>query len=563
MASERTRAVSWCRGSGARGAALLKLVAGLVAFAAIAIGTLVANITGGSVQDVAGVSLHRVERQSFEVMLTANGDLDARDQTVLRSELETRSIIVEVVDEGTVVEPRDILVRLSADELQKQLDNELLSLESARSDLISARNSLEIQLSDNESSLNRAELRLELARLELEKWLRGDDKEKTRQLALDIDSARREAERLREKYERSKSLFAENFLSSDELKRDELSSIRAESNLEKALLRKAVYEEFERTMALKRKNSEIDEAAAELDRVTTRNASELASRRANMTNKERQLALREERVAKLRDQIEATVIRAPTGGLVVYATSIRRNMWNDEGPLKVGMEVRPNEDLIVLPNNEEMVAKVNIHESLVGQVEKGQRARVRIDAARGQTFDGVVESVGVIAERGGFRDPNLREYQVRILLDLGRKDHGLKPSMRCEAEVIVDRVEDAIAVPAQAIFQEGRVSFVFVPRAERYKRVPVGVGNRSESMAEIVAGLGEGDRVLLRRALPGEIVPAEFDAKAVARVARAAAEARAARDRDRALTPSAVKDQGEANGGAGSASVSGSGAGAG
>lgn len=510
----------------ARGAALLKLILGLAVFVALAVGTLLASLSGGGHEDTSGAALYQVSRQSFEVALTASGDLDARNQTVLRSELETQSSIVEVIPEGTTVKKGDVLVRLSSDELQKQLDNELLSLESAKSDLVSAQNSLEIQKSDNDSALNKAELRLELAKMDMQKWLDGDDKEMKKQLALDIDSAQREADRLREKYERSQKLYENKFLSSDELKQDQLASLKADAALEKAKLRSDVYEKYERGMTQKKKQSEIDEATADLDRVKRRNESQLASQQANVTNKERQLQLRQERVDKLKEQIEATVIKAPTSGMVVYATSLKHNRWDDSGPLEVGTTVRPNEELIVLPNNEEMVARVNIHESLVGQVHKGQRARVKVDAARGKTFDGTVDSVGVIAETGGWRDPNLRQYQVRILLGKDSQDSGLKPSMRCDAEIIVDKVNDALATPVQAIFQEGKVSYVLCPRGDKFARVPVAVGRRSESLAEIVAGLEEGDQVLLRKPRPGEVVPGGFDEAAVAKMAQAAAAAR-------------------------------------
>lgn len=488
----------------------------------LAAGTLLARYSGGDDGASDSAALGKARVQSFEMVLTANGDLDARDQTVLRSELETRTTIVEIVEEGSLVEKDEVLVRLSADELQKQLDNEMLSLESAKSDLVSAQNSVEIQKSDNASSLNKAQLRAEIARLDMEKWLRGDDKEKQTQLALDIDSARREAERLQEKLERSRELFAEEFLSSDELKQDELASIKAASALEKAELRQSVYMEYERTMELKKKQNEIDEAEAELERVKRRNDSQLASKQADVTNRQRQLSLRQERVDKLVEQIEATVVRAPTAGLVVFATSMNQRWWDNSGPLKVGSEVRPNEDLIVLPNNEEMVAKVNIHESLVGQVSKGQRCRVKIDAARGELFDGTVESVGVIAEQGGWRDPNLREYEVRILLDLKTRDHGLKPSMRCEAEIVTGRVEDALAVPVQAVFQEGPVSYVCRPSSGKYERVPVALGRRSSTLIEVVAGIEDGETLLLRRPEEGELLGTrEFDKEALARVAAA------------------------------------------
>ncbi len=37
---------------------------------------------------------------------------------------------------------------------------------------------------------------------------------------------------------------------------------------------------------------------------------------------------------------------------------------------------------------------------------------------------------------GGWRDPNRRDYTVKVLLTEGNK-LGLKPSMRCKAEIYV------------------------------------------------------------------------------------------------------------------------------
>jgi HlyD family secretion protein len=451
-------------------------------------------------------AMFEVGKRSFELTLTASGDLQARNETVIRSPVETRSAIVELVDEGTMVRAGDTLVVLSTDELEKQLENELLALETARSDLVSAQNDLSIQISDNESDLKKAELRVELAHLEMRKWSEGTDAEKIKQLTFDIEAAERECERMREKLARSKELHSKDFLSSDELKQDQLNSDRWEADLVKANLRLQVYENFERLMEQKKKGSEIEEAEAELERVKRRSDNRRQSREATVTQRQRQLDLRERRVAKLREQIDAATMTAPRDGLVVYASSLRSDRrWNND-PLKVGKEVRHNEELIVIPDNTEMVAQINIHESLVGRVREGMPARVRIDAKRGRSYEGEVLSVGVIAETGGWRDPNLREYTVDILLTLDEM-HGLKPSMRCEAELILGTVDDALAAPPQAVFYDQGSAFVYRSAGDaRYERVGVNVGRRSDMFVEIASGLDEGDRVLLRKPTPGEIV---------------------------------------------------------
>jgi hypothetical protein len=151
-----------------------------------------------------------------------------------------------------------------------------------------------------------------------------------------------------------------------------------------------------------------------------------------------------------------------------------------------------------------MIASVRVQESLAGRVRPGQRASVKIDAAGGKTFEGVVDSIGVMAETGGWRDPNLREYTVRVAVDAQGVD--LKPAMRAEAVITLGSVTDAVAIPVQAVFNDGPVQFVHVPRGNRFARLPVSLGRRSDTLAEVRAGLSPGDTVLLRAPTPGEIV---------------------------------------------------------
>jgi len=87
--------------------------------------------------------------------------------------------------------------------------------------------------------------------------------------------------------------------------------------------------------------------------------------------------------------------------------------------------------------------------------------------------------------------------------------------MRCEAMITLGRVDDVVAVPLQAVFSEEAVQFVYVPRGSKYTRVPVKMGRRSETMAEIVSGVGDGERVLVREPSAGEILREPWDAAAL------------------------------------------------
>lgn len=500
-----------------KGAMLLKAIVAIAVLAGLTVAA-AAMFRGGSSDEGGPGEMFAVARTSFDISITANGELQAARQIELRSKLEKSASIVELVPEGTRVQKGDLLVRLNAEEIETQLQEERAKVESARSDLIAAENDYDIQLKENESALRQANLKLDLARIDHQKWLEGDDVKRRQEIALKIERAQREKVRLGEKVERSRLLHERGFLATDTLKIDETNYVEAVANLETATLEQQVYEEYERPKQIKTLTSAIEEAEGEIDRVVSKNASQLASREANRNNRREQLRIREERQVKLEEQLAAAEIVAPNDGLVVYGTTLESSRWGgggDEG-LKIGNDVRPNELLIALPDTSDMVAEVRVHESLAGRIKPGQKATVKIDAVQGRVFDGEVLSVGVLAISGGWRDPNLREYTVRIRLTADDAKSLLKPAMRCEANIVLGQVDDVLAVPIQAVFNEGRIRYVYTPDGDRYVQTPIRPGRRSEVFIEVLAGLDPGDRVLLRKPDVREVTPGGLSDERVA-----------------------------------------------
>ena len=504
--------------SSSRGAGLVRVVAASAAVLLLAAGGIWAVTRGGGgsaeMRQVANLDLGKVELGSFAINTTAMGELEARKQIELRSELDTRADIIEIVPEGTVVKKGDLLVQLNAEDLQEQINQQKLEVERGKADVTAAENALQIQLSQNESQERAGQLKIDLAELALAQWRSGEVVKTRAKQQLEIDEADRDLVRLKERYELSQTLEAEGFLSKDQLKTDEINYIRAVARLETAKLDQAVYEEYQYPRDEKTKLSDLEEAKADLDRVRTQNKINAGAKESSLATTRTQYELKVERLTKIEEQLGVAAIYAPTDGLVVYATSIGRGrdmqMMGGDGPLQVGREVRPNEQLIILPDTSSMVATVRVHESLAGRIRPGQRASIKIDAITGETFVGTVESVGVLAETGGWRDPNRREYSVRIAIDHDNSDGVLKPSMRAEAEIMLAAVQESLMVPVQAVFSEGPVKYAYVPRGSRFQRVPVQVGRMSDTYAEIVKGLDTGDRVLLREPDTGEVLAGDW-----------------------------------------------------
>ena len=152
-----------------------------------------------------------------------------------------------------------------------------------------------------------------------------------------------------------------------------------------------------------------------------------------------------------------------------------------------------------------MKAEVKVNEALSGKIKAGQEVTVYSDALPDQALTGTVERVAVLAETGGWRDPNRRDYTVHVRLS-NTAGLGLKPSMRCKANLHVGRVSNVLHIPVQAIFREGPVAYVYAPEGSGYAQTPVQVGRSSELYIEILGGLDAGDRVLLREPPTEQIV---------------------------------------------------------
>lgn len=522
------RAVIRSAGRVRRGGIAVPLAIVLAAGVAVA-GTAYFVTRGGGESATSSAELFQATVTSFDIAVNASGELEAAKQTEIRSQLEEPAAIVFIVPEGSRVSKGDLLIELASEAIQTEIIEETLRVEQARNDLIAAENALEIQKNTNDSAMRDAKLKLELAEIEYEKWVKGDDQKQRQELALNIETSLKDFERAQEKYERSQKLFASEFLSRDELKQDEITALRAEAAITKARLEQQVYEEYERPKQIKTLESDIEQARAELDRTERANASNLASRQADLVNRERSLRIREERLAKEEDQLRKTKIFAPQDGLVVYATSVgeRRGMMmmGGNGPLDIGYTVRPNEQLILLPDTSGMVASVRVHESLAGRIRPGQTASVKIDAAQGRVFEGTVSSISILAETGGWRDPNLREYTVKIALRTTPEEAKmLKPAMRAESDIILGKVNEALSVPIQAVFNDGPTRFVYVPAGGQFKKVPVLVGQRSNTFAQILVGIDAGTNVLLREPTAGEIQSSDIPEEAMTALAAKAKE---------------------------------------
>ncbi|MEO1235950.1 MAG: efflux RND transporter periplasmic adaptor subunit [Planctomycetota bacterium] len=498
-----------------RGAALVAWalgIAGVVGLSVLAV-TLSSGTDASSESDPASsvsrgggsnVEWFRVAPRSFDLTVTESGDIDAAYRLEIKSRVEGRPAIISIVDEGSRVKAGDVLVRLETEALLTRIEETILQVEKARSDEVFARRGLEIERNEATSTQAAAEVSLALAELELAKWMQGDVPQMRRELNLALQKAERQVERAQRDYQISKELYDRKFISLNDLEDAEIDQLDAADALQTARLNLSVYNDYTYQTEEQQKRSAVDQARADLEKVVAQNASQLDRLVADLEGKVQTLAIREDRLRKLRQQLEASTIAAPRDGVVIYGTSVGRQRGRGD-PMAEGRLVRFNETILFLPDVSEMIANLSVAEAYEPLVRPGQTVRVTVDARPGEVFRGVVERTSPLAESGGWLNPGQREFVARVTLP-GGADANLSPAMRCTGEITVGRVEDALAVPVQAVFTEGDQHFCYVPAGGGFVAPrPVEIGRASESLVEIASGLEPGDRVLLREPRPGEL----------------------------------------------------------
>jgi multidrug efflux pump subunit AcrA (membrane-fusion protein) len=217
------------------GALVVLLLAGIIG------GWMFLNDDRGGAADRAA-DLHEVTRGRFEVVIPTSGELAAVRQVEVVNRLESRSIITEIVNEGSIVRKGDLLFRLADEEIRNRIKDAEDALTAAEANAAAAESNLAIRMSAAESDIDKADLQIRLARLSLEAWENGELPSRRQSLAVAKETAEINYERLRNKWIESQELLEDDHISRDEFERDRIAMIEAEARLKTAILDIDVYE---------------------------------------------------------------------------------------------------------------------------------------------------------------------------------------------------------------------------------------------------------------------------------------------------------------------------------
>ena len=455
---------------------------------------------------------HEVSRTDLAISVIERGNLESQHNEQVYCEVDdvqrdsiNGTPIMWIIPNGSSVKKGQLLVELDSSPMREALDEQVLETEEARARYVQAEADYENQLTQNETSEADAQLKIDLAELELEMF--QDKQNGTHLLAMEeikrtIDDVNNEilaaqaSLELKDDDRRGvQSLFKLGYANRNELRRSELDYLQAEgqyaaklNKLETANASLRKKQDYEFKMQMMTLRGQLETAIRNAEQVERNNEARVAQMKQLLASRTEQLKKEEEREARYSMQLKACKIFAPQDGMIAYASD-----RNDE--IREGVPVRYRQHLLSIPSLSQMQVRTAVHESVLDQMEPGLRATIRVDAFPDRSYTGTVQSIAVLPQQNGWRGSDTKVYETVVTID--SEVANLKPGMTAVSEIHVDRLDDVVAVPVQAVLQRDGDTWCMTRQNSRVVPQRVSVGRTNDVLVEVTAGLQPGMQVAL------------------------------------------------------------------
>lgn len=182
------------------------------------------------------------------------------------------------------------------------------------------------------------------------------------------------------------------------------------------------------------------------------------------------------REAEAESKLSKAIIRAPFAGTV----GLRM--------VSPGAYVKAGQDIVRMESIGSLKVDFRIPETFLSKVKSNQEIVVNVDAYPNENFHGRVYAVEPMVDE--------RTRTVAMRARIPNQSNKLKPGMFVRVAVTLESRPNAVTVPEEAIWPQGKDNFVFKVVDGKAALTRVDVGNRQPGKVEIVKGLAANDVVV-------------------------------------------------------------------
>jgi HlyD family secretion protein len=221
--------------------------------------------------------------------------------------------------------------------------------------------------------------------------------------------------------------------------------------------------------------AQLDIAEAQLDLL------QAGARDSDIAAAEAQVAQAQTGVDSARLASERASLAAPLAGTVASVA------------VEIGESAGPQLPALTLIGESRFTVEAEVDEADIGWIQVGQEVKITFDAFPDQELAGRVLAVAPLAST------DLGIVSYRVTIDSQETGLPLRAGMTANTEIVKERRESVLLVPNLAIALDAETGLKYVDRrtATGIERVEIETGLATDQYSEVVAGLQEGDLVVI------------------------------------------------------------------
>jgi membrane fusion protein (multidrug efflux system) len=201
------------------------------------------------------------------------------------------------------------------------------------------------------------------------------------------------------------------------------------------------------------------------------------------------LNITRQRIREIEARISDRNIRAPFSGIL----GLRQ--------VSVGALVEPGDLITTIDDLSRIKLDFNVPATHLSALQPGSIVHAYSSGWGNERFEGMVSTIGTRI------DPETRSVQIRAIIE--NREMRLRPGMLMKVKLL-NRQRQALMVPEEVLVPvQHRVYVLAVGEDSRVLRKPVAIGHREHGKVEIIQGLSDGERIIVRgttRVRPGQQV---------------------------------------------------------
>ncbi|MCE5205442.1 MAG: HlyD family efflux transporter periplasmic adaptor subunit [Porphyromonadaceae bacterium] len=233
----------------------------------------------------------------------------------------------------------------------------------------------------------------------------------------------------------------------------------------------------------------LDKAKIALERAKEQIENRTKIQKEEVKQKNLSIMQYQSRLDEAHETLKKLYVVTPSSGIAILSKN-----WSSNNKFQIGDQCWGGSPIIQLPDLSSLKATVKINEVDIAKISKGLKVEIKPDAFSDSIFTGTVNSIANLAVNKDMSS-KIKVFPVEILLN--KSDKNLLPGLTVSCRIIMDKVENVLFIPLDALFTEGDKNFVYKKKGTGYEKTEIETGTSNTDFIVVVSGLKEGEEISL------------------------------------------------------------------